>query len=349
MRKAGFRSLVAATGILLSSLSGAAPAKAMEKLNVATASNAVIYGPFWVALADKLFEKHGVDVNVVSTSALSTGSAMLVSGHADLVVTTAFLALRIATEGKPLKFIVNLNNMGIRVNAVIARPDIKSLEELAAKGADCKVIMTPVGSASWANYQGLAARYNLKCAVSTAATSPLVLAGATSGQFDAAMVNPQEAYAVRDAGKANVILDPLTVGDELAGQLYQYRHPLSTVCGMGPNLESKREAVSRFVAALREATAKISDTAPDQLGTIASRLPDVFGTTPASALALQWKIQQSLFPRGPDAGFIGEAEWKNLTAAAPAVWGFANLKPDEPTLRYQAVVDMSYFNAAAKL
>ncbi len=65
-----------------------------------------------------------------------------------------------------------------------------------------------------------------------------------------------------------------------------------------------------------------------------------------SALTLQWEVQEKLSPHGPEAGVITREEWKSLLDAAPSLWGFANLRSDEPTLQYDKVVDMSYFNAA---
>ncbi len=320
----------------------------VETLNLAIASSAIVYGPVWIAIADRLFEKNGVQVNVVNTNALTTGSAMLVSGQADLLVTTAFLGLRIATEGKPLSYVINLSNMGARINAFISKPEIKSVEQLAALGDKCRVILLPTGTATWAIYKGVAGKYKLGCSVSSAGTPPLVLASALSGQFDAAMVNPQDAYGARDAGRANVLIDPLVIDDATANQLYPYQHPLSTVLGLRSNLEAKRGAVIRFVRALRQANEKITASTPAQLGEMTVKLTDVFASTPVSALTQQWQIQKALFPQGPTAGFISASEWNALIAAAPAVWGFANLDPNNPTVRYENIVDMSYFNSTTK-
>jgi len=331
-----FASLFLATG----------PSRAVDRLNIATATNATLYGPVWVALAEKLFEKRGLDVNLVSTTALSTGPALLVSGNADLVVTTAFLGLRIATEGKPLRFLMTTSDMGTRINAFVGRPNLKSIKDLADKGDACRVIVATVGTGSWAIWLGLAKKYDLKCAVSNSGSGPAILASALSGQFDAGVVNPQEAYTARDAGKASILLDPLTISDEEASEIYPHRHPLSVVVGMGPNLEAKRDVVVRFLAALREAGDRIAASSPEQLSALSRVLPQVFGSMTPSALALQWQVQAKLSPHGPEAGVISREEWKNLLDAAPLLWGFANLRPDEPTLQYDKVVDMSYFEAA---
>lgn len=335
-------------GLLLAALAwaahGSAAAQARtESLNLAIASPALIYGPVWVALAESLFEKNGVKVNVVSTNALTTGPAMLVSGSADLLATTTFLGLRIALEGKQLSLIYNLSNMSMRANAFVAKPSIKSMEQLAAMGTSCRVILLPTGSAGWAIYQGLAAQYKLKCATSTAGTTPLVIAGALSGQFDAALLNPQDAYSAREAGKVNVLLDPMTMGDAEVKQIYRYEHPLSTVFGLRETVAGKREAVVRFVKALRQAGDLIAKMSPQQLAEMSRRLTEAFGTTPANALAQQWQIQKTMIPAS---GAISEPEWTSLVAAAPLVWGFANLNPAEPALKYGSIIDMSYFNTA---
>lgn len=339
------RSIAGAAAVVLS-LGAGSPAAAqgkMETLNLAIAAPVAAYGPVWIALAENLFEKNGVKVNVVSTNSLTTGPAMLVSGTADVLATTAFLGLRIGIEGKSLNFIYRLINMSGRGNAFSAKPSIKSIDQIAAMGSACRVVMAPIGSASWAIYQGIAAKYNLKCSVSHVGTIPLVVAGALSGQFDAAMLNPQDAYSAQEAGKLNILLDPIKMSDELANQLYPYQHPVSAVLGMRENLTSKRDAVTRFVKALRQGDEIIAKSTPQQLADILNKkLPESFGTTPVAALALQWQIQKTI----PPDGAISEREWTNLIAAAPALWGFANLDVNSPVLKYTNMVDMSFFNAA---
>lgn len=325
-----------------------APAAAQgknETLKLAVASTQLAYGPVWVALAENLFDKNGVDVNVVNTAALTTGPALLVSDSADLLATTTFLGLRISLEGKPLSIIYNTSNMSARSGAFVAKPSIKSMEQLAAMGTDCRVLLAPKGSGSWAVYQGIAATFKLKCTVNHAGTSALLAAGVMSGQVDAAVLAPQDAYNAREAGKINILLDPLTLTDAVAAQVYPYQHPVSTVFGLRKNLAGKREAVTRFVRALRQAEEVIAQSSPQQLADICKKLPAIFGATPAAGLALQWQLQKQV-ARGAASGFISEDEWGNLLVAAPALWGFANLNINEPALKYTNNVDMTYFNAA---
>lgn len=349
---AAARALLAATALSLAAAPAVRaaddPARKPEKLTLAISSSSMVYGPIWLAMAENLFENNGVDLKVVSTNALTTGPSMLVSGHADLLATTTFMGLRIAMEGKPLSIVMNLSNMGGRINAFVSRPAIKSMADLAAMGSNCKVIVLPAGTAGWAAYQGIAAKYNLKCSVGTAGTVPLVLAGVLSGQFDAATLNPQDAYAARDSGKGTLLIDPLNTPDALAQEIYSRQHSLTTVFGMKSTVQAKKEAVSRFVRALQQANQRIATMPSAELGEVTRRLPEVFGPTPATALALQWELQKSLFPKGPDAGFISEPEWNAVLVAAPLSWGLANVNVQDPTLAYRSIVDMSYFRAAQR-
>lgn len=338
-----------AAALALAGLAIIAPANAQEKmetLNIAIASTHVVYGPVWIALADNLFEKNGVKVTVVNTAALTTGPALLVSGSTDLLVSTTFLGLRISLEGKPLSVIYNLSDMSARGNAFVGKTSIKSMAQLAAMGNDCRVLLGPKGSGSWAIYQGIATQYKLKCNVSHAGTAALVAAGALSSQFDAATLNPQDAYNALDAGKVNMLLDPIKMTDAQASLIYPYQHPVSTVFGVRNIVAAKREAVTRFIKALRQADDIIAKSTPQQLAELCKQLPDVFGTTPMAGLALQWQLQKNMTRGQRGNGFIAKEDWNNLLAAAPAVWGFANLNINEPTLKYTNNVDMSYFNAA---
>ncbi len=343
------KALLATFALAMAAGAAMADDKPKYELKVAIAAPAVIYGPAYVALAEDLFAKNGLKVDLVSTNAMQTGSAMIVSEQADVVLTNAYLGLRIATEGKDLSYIMNLSGMGARVNAFISKPAIKSVQDLAAAGTNCRILLLPPGTGSWAILQGIIKKYGLKCTISTAGTMPNVVAGALSGQFDAAMVNPQDAYAARDAGKANILIDPLTISDEDATSLYPYSHPFSIAIGMRSTLAQKRGAVEIFIKTLREANQEIEKRSPEDLGQLlATRLPEVFGSTPASALALQWRIQQTLFPHSGNAGYITPDEWRTLISSGPALWGFANLKASDPTVAYDKVVDMSYFEASEK-
>ena len=340
------RGLAMAAATVAMSLGVSAQAHA-EKLNIAVSSSVAAYGSFWVALADNLFEKHGVELNIVSTNALSTGSAMLVSGQIDLLLSSSFLGMRIASQGKPLKLLYNFANMDARGNAFIGKPDIKSIEDLAAKGTDCRVLILPSGTATWAMYQGIASKYNIQCEVSTAGTVPLVVSGVVSGQFDAAEINTQEGITAEAEGKVNMLLDPRTMTDEESHAIYPYSHPILNLLGMGPDLEKKREDIARFIAALREASALMEQRSSDELGMVAEQLPDVFGTTTSEALAQQWALAMPFLPSGENAGMVSEDEWVALLTAGPKLWGMPEDLPKLPAVSYANVVDMSYYKDSA--
>jgi len=324
----------------------AQPQPPVPKLTVATASAHTAYSAIWIALDQKLFAKHGVDVELVNSNALSTGAAMIASGNVDLLATTVFLGIRIAAERKPLSIIMNLSNIDGRGNALVARPDVTSIEQLAAMGDRCKVNILPQGSATWAFYLYISEAYKLRCGTNTASTPQLAAAGFLSGHFEAALINPQEAYGAREAGKANILLDPLTMTKREAELAYPYHHPLSVLMGLRANLQSKKQAVIRFVAALKEATALMKTFTPQQFAETAGRLPDVFGSTPASVIKLQYQIQMIGIWEQPNDGRISEADWKDLVAAAPKGWGFSNFNFDAENTRYADIVDMSYLDAA---
>jgi ABC-type nitrate/sulfonate/bicarbonate transport system substrate-binding protein len=327
-------------------LPGAASAdEAPLKLRVAVAAPTVIYGPFWVGLANGMFKKNGLDIDLVSTNALSTGAAMVVSDQADVLLTGVFLGLRIASQGKKLAYIMDISDMTARFNGMVSKLDIKSMSDLKARGDNCRILVLPAGSASWAILKGIMDVYGLKCSISTAGTMPNVVAGALSGQFDAAMVNAQDAYAARDAGKANILIDPATMTQQEAQSYYPFKHPYIVALGLKDSLAGKRAAVDIFIKTMREAAAIIAKTSPEELGEMmAKQLPNVFQSTPASSLTLGWKLQEGVFPSGPNAGFIGADEWNTLLASSFKLWNFATLDPKDPNVAYDNVVDMSYFN-----
>ncbi|SMF25152.1 hypothetical protein SAMN02982989_3280 [Xaviernesmea oryzae] len=100
------RKLKAAGVALLTSIMPIAQSALAQEntLRVAVNTPSVIYyGPFWVGMAKGMFEKNGVKIELVSANALSTGAAMIVSDKADVLLTGAYQALRIASGGKKLR------------------------------------------------------------------------------------------------------------------------------------------------------------------------------------------------------------------------------------------------------
>jgi NitT/TauT family transport system substrate-binding protein len=337
--------MAAGVALLASIMPIAESARAQENtLRVAVNTPNVVYGPFWVGMAKGMFEKNGVKIELVSANALSTGAAMIVSNQADVLLTGVYQALRIASEGKKLSYIFNVSDMSARFNGFISKPNIKTMEDLKAKGENCRIMSLLAGTATWAILQGIVEKHGLKCSISTAGTMPNVVAAALSGQFDAAMVNAQDAYAARDTGRANILIDPVTISQAEADSYYPNKHPFVVAIGLKGNLEAKRPAVEAFIKTMREAFVVIEKSSPDELGTMMStELSSVFQSTPAASLALGWKLQEGVFPSGDKAGYISEDGWNAAMAAASKLWGFANLDTKAENVSYSKVVDMSFF------
>ncbi|WP_143531567.1 hypothetical protein [Xaviernesmea oryzae] len=234
--------------------------------------------------------------------------------------------------------------MSAKTIGMISKPDIKSIDDLKAKGENCRIMTLPAGTGGWAILQGIVEKHGLKCSISTAGTMPNVVAAALSGQFDAVIVNPQDAYSARDTGRANILIEPATISQAEADSYYPNKHPFVVAIGLKDKPEAKRPAVEAFVKTMREAFIVIEKSSPDQLSTMTStELSSVFQSTPAASLILGWKLQEGVSPPGDKAGYISEDGWNAVLSAASRLWGFANLDTKAEDVSYSSVVDMSFF------
>lgn len=343
------RTVIAGFLIMSLWLSGTALAQSDKKptLNVAIASNFTAFGDLWIALARNLFDKHGVDVKVVSYNAVTSGGAVLTSKTADILTIGANFGVRVAAEGKAVSYVYNLADMNATIATFVSSASIKSLEELSAKGNDCRMITIPQSVLS-AMVAGVMERYNIRCKISVTNTIPSIIAGVASGQYDAAMVNHQDAVAARDAGKVNILVDPTKTSKEELSKIYPSRHPQYVAMGLPDNLASKRTAVVRFIAALQEANGILQGLTTAQLADECRKIPEAFGTLQSSAIQAQWELTKPLINDGPNAGRISRESWDAFRTALGSLWGMPKSLVDNPQIQYDAIVDMSYFDEAAK-
>ncbi|UPJ71833.1 hypothetical protein [Bradyrhizobium sp. 187] len=316
------------------------------ELNVVVASSAMTYPALWLALADNMFEKNNLHVNV-TYNALTTGAAMLVSGKADIFVTNALAGLRIAKEGRQVSYLWNFSYIDATAWGFVTRSGIKSMSELAAMGSNCRIVSLPPGSAHYAYLQGILRSYKLSCSVGTVAMMPLLTSGVSSSQFDAAPVTPMDGYTMVENGKANMLVDPQKITPEEMHAIYPYAHSLTAAFGIKDDLPKKRGAVILFLKTLRQANKALLELEDQQIVSKFRKLTDVFGTTTPASLEVQWKLEKHLVPTGDQAGELRSADWKDLLDAASTVWNLAGVKAGDPELQYNEVVDMSYFKAAA--
>ena len=318
----------------------------VDPLKVTIGSVSEVYAGTWIALGDQLFEKHGVDVEVSTYDGVQSGLAQLTADQIDLFFFTPLLGLNLANQGIEISNIFRFADFTGYAAAFVTTPDITSFDDLKAKGSDCRIAATSVGTGYY--YLALAYKeaYGLECEIVPQGSATLALPALTSGEVQAAVIVPALAYGAVEQNVVNILFDPRTATEAEAEKVVPEGHPFTLVFGKKEVLEKKREAVVRFVAALQEANKIVQESTPEELAEITLQV-EPWKTTDPAKLAQTWKVTQQTVPPGPDSGRMSEADW-NKALNGVVKWGVEGIDPADPDLAYDKVVDMSYYDEAGE-
>jgi ABC-type nitrate/sulfonate/bicarbonate transport system substrate-binding protein len=344
--------LIAVTAMLVAACgnggsSSAGGQSGMPTLNYAVGSPIVNYGSIWVALANNLFEKNGVKVNIVSYSAQQTAPAQLVSNKIDLISSAPVQALQIAAGGKQTSIVFALANFNGYFLAFLARPGIKSFADLKAMGSNCTIASQPAGSGTLATDRLVMKAYGLQCKLIQEANISLVATTVEAGQADAGAVTVQDGLTAVGAGKGTLLVDPSTMSDQQAQLISPTTYPVSIVYGLKDTIAQKREAVQKFVKAMHQAESMMLQANPAQLAQwCLNNVPGKpFAGTPQATLEASWAAFMRVAPSSQDGGFISQTSWSDALTGFGNDWGAVNWQPSDKSASYGSVIDMSFFNA----
>lgn len=244
---------------------GATCANAQETVRITNIGHGYYAGPLYVAMREKLFEKHGLkaDVTFVKGGALVLQS--LLSKDADFGILTYEHVITAAAQGKSLVSIFNITTRPI--NNVIASNELidananKSLKEkiLALKG---KRIGTPSPGGSGEKMLGvLAKEYGLNLPGDIQLVYLGADAGGYVGAFQAKMID-----AAMPFEPAGVMLEQKKLGgifvNLMKGDVEQFRDLTFMGVVTTPDMIQKRpETVKKLVAVFAEAQRILLDPA----------------------------------------------------------------------------------------
>jgi ABC-type nitrate/sulfonate/bicarbonate transport system substrate-binding protein len=112
----------------------------LGRLNVAYASATPRTAHLWIAKENRLFEKHGLNVNLVSIRGSATTMQTLVGGDIDVIYVTGAAAISAAGRGAPVIIIATSGHNDYKL---LAHSSIASLQQLKGKTVG---ISNPAGS-----------------------------------------------------------------------------------------------------------------------------------------------------------------------------------------------------------
>jgi ABC-type nitrate/sulfonate/bicarbonate transport system substrate-binding protein len=102
----------------------------LGSLNMGYASATPRAAALWIAKENKIFEKHGLEVNLVAIRGSATTMQALVGGDIDLVYVTGAAAVAAAGRGAPVVIVATSGHNDYKI---LAHPSIASLQQLKGK------------------------------------------------------------------------------------------------------------------------------------------------------------------------------------------------------------------------
>ncbi len=104
--------------------------KKLESFTISYASVSGTRGPLWIAKDLGLFEKYGLDGNLIYIASGVTSVNALLGGSVDIIAASGSSAVGAAARGAPIAIIASLGHISYKL---IANPAIKTVQELKGK------------------------------------------------------------------------------------------------------------------------------------------------------------------------------------------------------------------------
>lgn len=104
--------------------------KKLEPITVSYASITGNRAPFWIAKELGIFEKHGLDVNLIYIASGFTSVNALLGGSVDVIAASGLAAVGAAARGAPILIIASL---GPTAYKLVGHPSISSIQDLKGK------------------------------------------------------------------------------------------------------------------------------------------------------------------------------------------------------------------------
>jgi ABC-type nitrate/sulfonate/bicarbonate transport system substrate-binding protein len=320
-----------------------ASAAADPTLSIAIGSQNWQFGAFYVAQADKLFAKDGVNVKVTSYSASSIMTSLIVSGQINLGITSDVGSLQIAGAGEPSQLVFNTGDIGAGAEAVISSKSVTSLAQL--KSGTCNIVTQGPGKGSYALMVAWERVNDItNCNSVVAASDATEIAEVESGSDQAAVISYGPTLPYVDAGYVNLLYNPTKVTASVAKQMFPVAYPAFGVIGLTSTLKKDSVGVTRFVKAMRQAEAILTTKTPAYIAKLVAKSPGWVGT-PVSAIEVALDSERSSLPTGKTAGEISKSAWA-ATLAGLVNWDITGYSASTAAYQYGAAVNMTYFNKA---
>jgi NitT/TauT family transport system substrate-binding protein len=214
-----------------------------DRLRIGLSSVSPINGAIWVAEEKGIFQKYGIDPEVILIGGASAaGVGSLIAGDIQFLIGGGSAVINADLNGADVVMIASVVNKGIQ--RVMAQSDLKAPEDLKGK----KVGITRFGASSHMVLLMMLRRWGMspsEIQIFQVGSSPAMMASLEKGGIDAAVLTEPTFFVAEDQGY-RVLAD-------LAKMDIYYLH--SMVDTTRSYLESHRELATRFMKAYLEGIA----------------------------------------------------------------------------------------------
>ncbi len=229
--------------------SGSAPAAApaaptpAQRMSLTVAYSALVasQSPSWIAKDTGIFDRYGLDVNLVYISSAQQNVAALLSGETDVAISGGTGIITPTLQGADIVTFAGTKNQ--LAGRIMARPEIQDVTDLKGK----RVGVTRLGGNS--HYMGIVAlqRYGMSpdrdVIFIGAGGTPEIVSALTAGSLDAGViVTPGDYVAEKRGFKPILDMTPMAIP-----------YPATQGTARRAILASKEEAIWRFTQALADA------------------------------------------------------------------------------------------------
>jgi NitT/TauT family transport system substrate-binding protein len=129
-RRKRYATLLIAVSLFVSFARAETQEKKLDSFTISYASVSGTRGPLWIAKDLGLFEKYGLDGNLVYIASGVTSVNALLGGSVDIIAASGSSAVGAAARGAPIVIIASLGHISYKL---IAHPSIKTVQELKGK------------------------------------------------------------------------------------------------------------------------------------------------------------------------------------------------------------------------
>jgi len=295
-----------------------------------------------VAQAKGYFAKNGVNVEIVENLGANTPNS-LVAGQIDIAAYTAPSSLQIAIQGKNATVIYGINGASSGGSMFGVPGKVTTIDQVKALST-CRIATFPPGAVTYALSIVYRLKLNSKCDLVPLLDAASQIGAVQAGRADVLVGNIGNFLTAIAQKKLVPILD--TRDREKAKAIFGPDYVSAAMVGIRENLQSKRDAVAKFLKALDDAGKYLQKTPDTTITDLMSRFPTfaalelkIRRSTVRSLIKYLWSYAQPGY-----GGYILKTDWDRALKKYRA-WGLSGYDATSPTYAFDQRVDMSFYRA----